>query len=52
MEGSLADVPTLRADAGLYREGDANRCPTGGIAHIQLAIKSRQFVIQTIAITK
>ena len=47
-KGVWPDVHTLRADAGLYREGDANCCPTGGTAHIQLAIKSRQFVVESI----
>ena len=30
VEGNLARHPYAPADAGLYREGDANRRPTGG----------------------
>jgi len=43
---------TMQAEAGLYRPDDANCCPTGGIARIRLAIRSRQLVIDSVVIDK
>ncbi|MFN7992580.1 MAG: hypothetical protein U0Q18_03220 [Bryobacteraceae bacterium] len=40
----------MPAEAGLYREGDANCCPTGGTARTQLAIRSNRFEIESITI--
>jgi hypothetical protein len=49
-KGIWPDVKTLQAEAGLYREGDANCCPTGGIARIQLTIRDRRFLIDSVVI--
>ena len=49
-KGVWPDPKTMQAQVGLYREGDVNCCPTGGIARIQLAIRSRQFVIESLVI--
>jgi hypothetical protein len=51
-KGVWPDLKTMRARAGLYREGDANCCPTGGAAEIRLGIRGRQFVIESMTITK
>jgi hypothetical protein len=48
-KGIWPDLHTLRAEAGLYREKDANCCPTGGVARIQLEIRAGQFVIGSIS---
>jgi hypothetical protein len=51
-KGVWPDLRTMRADAGLYRADDANCCPTGGIARIRLAIRSRQLVIDSVVVDK
>jgi hypothetical protein len=51
-KGIWPAFPDLHAEAGLYREGDANCCPSGGTAKIQLALKSRRFVIESLTVTK
>jgi hypothetical protein len=48
-KGVWPKLDTMQAEAGLYREGDANCCPTGGTARIRLAIRSRQLVIDSVA---
>jgi hypothetical protein len=49
-KGIWPDVTTLKAEAGLYRDSDANCCPSGGTARIQLAIRRRRFVIESVTI--
>jgi len=51
-KGIWPDLHTLRAEAGLYRAGDANCCPTGGIARIQLAVRARQLILDSLVIDK
>jgi hypothetical protein len=51
-KGVWPNVESMQAEAGLYRDGDANCCPTGGTARIQLAIRSRQFIIDSVVIDK
>jgi hypothetical protein len=51
-KGVWPDLRTMQAEAGLYRADDANCCPTGGIARIRLAIRSRQLVIDSVVIDK
>lgn len=51
-KGVWPNLHTLEAVAGLYRQGDANCCPSGGKAHIQLAIRSKRFVIDSITFEK
>lgn len=47
-KGVWPDPRTLRAEAGLYREGDGNCCPTGGTARIQLAIRDARFELVSV----
>jgi hypothetical protein len=47
-KGIWPNPQTMRAEAGLYREGDANCCPSGGTARIQLAIRSRRLVLDSV----
>ena len=47
-KGVWPDLSTLRAETGLYRKGDGNCCPTGGLARIQLAIRGKQFVLESV----
>lgn len=49
-KGVWPNLETMQAQAGLYRNGDVNCCPTGGIAKIRLAIRSRRFVIESVVI--
>jgi hypothetical protein len=47
-KGVWPDLRTMQAEAGLYRRGDANCCPTGGTAHIRFSIRSRRFVLDSV----
>ena len=47
-KGVWPKLETMEAEAGLYRGGDSNCCPSGGVARIRLAIRSRQFVIDSV----
>jgi hypothetical protein len=49
-KGMWPDLKTMRVEAGLYRKGDGNCCPTGGTARVRLAIRDTQFVITSAAI--
>jgi len=48
-KGVWPDLGTMTAETGLYRDGDANCCPSGGVARIRLAIRARRFVIDAVA---
>ena len=47
-KGIWPDVRTLRAEASLYQKGDSNCCPTGGVARIQLTIRAKRFVLESV----
>ena len=47
-KGIWPDLTTMRAEAGLYRGGDANCCPTGGVARIRLVVRERRFVLDAV----
>jgi hypothetical protein len=49
-KGVWPDPATLRAKTGLWKEGDGNCCPTGGVAHIQLGIRGRKFVLESLTV--
>jgi hypothetical protein len=49
-KGVWPDLKTMQVVAGLYRSNDANCCPTGGVVRAKLAIRSGQFVIESIAV--
>jgi len=49
-KGVWPDLQTMTAEAGLYRSGDANCCPSGGTARIGLAIQSRRFILKSLVI--
>jgi len=49
-KGIWPDLHTMQAKAMLYRSGDANCCPTGGVASIRLSIRSKKLVIESMAI--
>jgi hypothetical protein len=42
----------MTVSAGLYRDGDANCCPTGGTAFIELTIKDDQLKIKSLEFNK
>ena len=50
-KGIWPDLKTMRAIVGLYRTDDANCCPTGGQAEVQLGIRGRQFAIEAVTVT-
>jgi hypothetical protein len=45
--GVWPDLETMKAETGLYRPGDPNCCPSGGVARIRLAILGKRFVIES-----
>ena len=47
-KGIWPDLRTMQAEAGLYRRGDADCCPTGGTARIRFSIRSRRFVLDAV----
>jgi hypothetical protein len=49
-KGIWPDLNTMQAEAGLYRDGDANCCPSGGTVVIRLSIQARRFVIDSMVI--
>jgi hypothetical protein len=49
-KGVWPNLTTMEAIAGLYRRDDANCCPTGGEVRVKLAIRSGQFVIESVAV--
>ena len=48
-KGVWPDLRTMQAEAGLYRQSDANCCPTGGRARIRFSIRSSRFVLDSVA---
>ena len=50
--GVWPDLRTMTAEAGLFRDGDPNCCPTGGVARVRLVIRGKAFVIDTLEIRK
>jgi hypothetical protein len=49
-KGIWPDIKTMQASAGLYRRDDANCCPTGGVARIRLALRGKQFAIDSVVV--
>jgi hypothetical protein len=47
-KGVWPDIATMTAEAGLYRKGDGNCCPTGGRAEIRLILKDRRFQVKSV----
>ncbi len=41
------DIRRMTAEVLTYRENDPHCCPTGDIAHVKLAVKNKQFVMQS-----
>ncbi len=49
-KGVWIDLETMTAKAGLYRKGDGNCCPTGGEAHVQVAVENDRFEVKSVKI--
>lgn len=49
-KGLWPDLVTMTASAGLYKQGDANCCPTGGEARTSLSLENERFVIKGLKI--
>jgi hypothetical protein len=47
-KGVWPDLRTMQAEAGLYRQSDANCCATGGRARIRFSIRSNRFVLDSV----
>ncbi len=41
------DMRRMTADVWTYRKNDPHCCPTGDIMHVKLAVKNKQFVMQS-----
>jgi len=48
-KGIWPDLNAMTVEASLYREGDANCCPTGGRLTATLAIQDRKFVLNDVS---
>jgi hypothetical protein len=44
------DIGSMRADAKLYRAGDADCCPSGGVAEIDLILSKGRFSVKNVEI--
>jgi hypothetical protein len=44
-KGGGFDIQTLSYEMGVWQEGDANCCPTGGSVHIRFALKDHRLVV-------
>lgn len=49
-KGVWPDIKTMTAKTALWRENDANCCPSGGTAAVALAVKDGRFVIKSLEI--
>ena len=49
-KGVWPDLKTMTADVYLYRSGDGNCCPSGGVAKAKLALQSRRLVLRSVEI--
>ncbi len=49
-KGVWPDIKTMTATTALWRENDANCCPSGGTAAVTLAVKDGQFVIKSLEV--
>ena len=47
-KGVWPDLHTMRAEADLYKEGDANCCSSAGVAKIKLAIHDKKFTLDSV----
>jgi hypothetical protein len=47
-KGIWPDLKTMSAKAGLYREGDANCCPSGGTAFMDLSVEEGRFRLKSV----
>lgn len=50
--GDSPNVDTMRAKASLYRKGDADCCPTAGVASAELGLAKRRFSLKKYSIDK
>ena len=46
------DIGTMSASAKLYRVSDANCCPSGGVAEVNLILSQGKFAVKSVEITK
>ena len=49
-KGIWPDLRTMTAETGLYKPTDANCCPTGGRAKIELALENNKFILKKVVI--
>jgi hypothetical protein len=48
-KGIWPDLTTMTAGTGLYKPDDANCCPTGGEAKVDLALENNKFVLKSVS---
>lgn len=51
-KGFWYDLKTLTSHVGVYRKGDANCCPSGGMARAELALSGTRFVLKAVTLEK
>jgi hypothetical protein len=49
-KGVLPDAETMSAHVPLYRVADADCCPTGGVADVQLGVAKGRFTVQKVKV--
>jgi hypothetical protein len=49
-KGVWPDLHSMTAQTGLYREGDANCCPSGGTARVSLTLRDAALTLSVVAI--
>ncbi len=51
-KGFWYELKTLTSHAGIYRKGDANCCPSGGIAKVELTLNGTRLALKSFTVEK
>lgn len=51
-KGFWYDLKSLTSHIGVYRKGDANCCPSGGIAKVELTLNGTRFALKSFTVEK
>lgn len=50
-QAALPDLETMSAQVSLFRAGDADCCPTGGLAKVELGLVKEQFAVKQVQVS-
>jgi hypothetical protein len=48
--GVTPEAETMSARVPLYRQGDADCCPSGGVAHVELGVAGGRFTVRAVTV--